>query len=94
MAGRATEGLYPISVVTEMTGVGAHTLRGYERAGLLQPARTAGGMRLYSPRDVAMVRHAAALAAGGVNRTGIRRILQLEAEVAALRAELDAHRRS
>lgn len=34
----AAEGLYPISVVTEMTGVGARPLRGYERAGLLHPA--------------------------------------------------------
>ncbi|MEH0954678.1 MerR family transcriptional regulator [Micromonospora sp. CPCC 205554] len=83
------QGLYPISVVTEMTGLGAHTLRGYERAGLLQPARTAGGMRLYSPRDVAIVRRAAALAAEGINVTGIRRILQLEAEVALIRAEFD-----
>ncbi|WP_369938693.1 MerR family DNA-binding transcriptional regulator [Plantactinospora sp. BB1] len=41
--------MFSISVVTEMTGLGAHTLRGYERAGLLRPARTAGGMRLYSP---------------------------------------------
>jgi hypothetical protein len=82
------EGLYPISVVTEMTGLGAPTLRGYERAGLLQPARTAGGMRLYSPRDVALVRRAAVLAAEGINLTGIRRILGLEAQLAALQARL------
>ncbi|MEH0830889.1 MerR family transcriptional regulator, partial [Micromonospora sp. CPCC 205714] len=48
-----------------------------------------GGMRLYSPRDVAIVRRAAALAAEGINVTGIRRILQLEAEVALIRAEFD-----
>jgi DNA-binding transcriptional MerR regulator len=83
------EGLYPISVVTEMTGLGAQTLRGYERAGLLRPARTAGGMRLYSPRDVTLVRRAAALAGDGINLTGIRRVLQLEAAVASLRADLD-----
>ncbi|HEX5200906.1 MerR family transcriptional regulator [Paractinoplanes rhizophilus] len=83
-----SEGLYPISVVTEMTGLGAPTLRGYERAGLLQPARTAGGMRLYSPRDVTLVRRAAVLAAEGINLTGIRRILALEAQVSALQARL------
>jgi MerR family transcriptional regulator/heat shock protein HspR len=93
LADRRAEGLYAISVVAEMTGLGAHTLRGYERAGLLQPARTGGGMRLYSPRDVALVRHAAALAADGINLTGIRRILALEAEVASLRAEVDGLRR-
>ncbi|WP_084599861.1 MerR family transcriptional regulator [Actinoplanes subtropicus] len=85
---RETQGLYPISVVTELTGLGAYTLRGYERAGLLQPARTAGGMRLYSPRDVTLVRRAATLAAEGANLTAIRRILALEAQVSALRAKL------
>ena len=94
LADQQTQGLYPISVVTEMTGLGAHTLRGYERAGLLQPARTAGGIRLYSPRDVTIVRRAAALAAEGINVTGIRRILQLEAEVASLRAGFDGVRQA
>ena len=37
LPGRPEDGLYPISVVTELTGIGAHTLRGYERAGLLRP---------------------------------------------------------
>jgi len=82
------EGLFPISVVTELTGVGAHTLRGYERAGLLQPARTDGGMRRYSGNDVTVIRRAAALSGEGINLAGIRRILALEAELAALRAQI------
>jgi DNA-binding transcriptional MerR regulator len=86
------EGLFPISVVTELTGVGAHTLRGYERAGLLRPARSDGGMRRYSTNDLAVVRRAAALSGEGVNLAGIRRILALEAEVASLRAEMRAVR--
>ena len=84
------EGLFPISVVTELTGIGAHTLRGYERAGLLRPARTDGGMRRYSSNDLALVRRAAALSGEGVNLAGVRRILALEAELAALRAEIGA----
>lgn len=43
-------------------------------------------MRLYSPRDVTLVRRAAVLAAEGINLTGIRRILALEAQVSALQA--------
>jgi MerR family transcriptional regulator/heat shock protein HspR len=88
LPGRPDEGLYPISIVTELTGVAAHTLRGYERAGLLRPARSDGGMRRYSARDLAVVVRAAELAAEGINLTGIRRILGLEAELSALRAEL------
>lgn len=92
LPGEPDEGLFPISVVTELTGVGAHTLRGYERAGLLRPARTGGGMRRYSSNDLVTVRRAAALSGEGVNLAGIWRILALEAEVAALRAEIDALR--
>jgi MerR family transcriptional regulator/heat shock protein HspR len=84
------DGLYPISVVTELTGIGAHTLRGYERAGLLRPARTDGGMRRYSANDLAVVARAAELTGDGVNLAGVRRILALEAELASLRAALEA----
>jgi MerR family transcriptional regulator/heat shock protein HspR len=89
LPGGPDEGLYPISVVTDLTGVGAHTLRGYERAGLLRPARSDGGMRRYSSNDLAVVRRAAVLSRDGVNLAGIRRILALEAEVASLRARID-----
>ena len=67
-------------------------MRVYERAELLRPARTDGGMRRYSSTDVAVVRRAAALSGEGINLTGIRRILALEAEVASLRGEIDALR--
>jgi DNA-binding transcriptional MerR regulator len=87
-AGVPDEGLFPISVVTELTGVGAHTLRGYERAGLLRPARSDGGMRRYSVNDLVVVRRAAALSGEGVNLAGIQRILALESELAALRAQI------
>jgi MerR family transcriptional regulator, heat shock protein HspR len=82
------QGLYPISVVTELTGVSAHTLRGYERAGLLTPARTDGGTRRYSNNDLDQLRRIAALTGDRVNLAGIRRIILLEHEVGALRAEL------
>jgi DNA-binding transcriptional MerR regulator len=89
-AGVPDEGLFPISVVTELTGVGAHALRGYERAGLLRPARSDGGMRRYSANDLAVVRRVATLAGEGVNLAGIRRILALEGELASLHAQLAA----
>jgi DNA-binding transcriptional MerR regulator len=85
---RSDLGLYPISVVRDLTGIEAHTLRGYERAGLLAPARTAGGARRYSDNDVARLRRIAMLSVGGINLEGIRRILALEQEVADLRSEM------
>jgi MerR family transcriptional regulator, heat shock protein HspR len=86
----SAQGLYPISVVTELTGIGAHTLRGYERAGLVIPARTEGGTRRYSDNDVARLRRILTLVGDGINLTGVGRILQLEAELAALRAQIAA----
>jgi DNA-binding transcriptional MerR regulator len=82
------QGIYPISVVTELTGISAHTLRGYERAGLLVPARTDGGTRRYSDNDLARLRQITALSDDRVNMAGIRRIIELERELAELRAEI------
>lgn len=90
----ADQGLYPISVVTELTGIGAHTLRTYERAGLLTPARTNGGTRRYSDNDLVRLRRIAVLVTHGVNLAGIRQILLLERELDDLRAEVTWLRRS
>jgi MerR family transcriptional regulator, heat shock protein HspR len=81
-------GLYPISVVSELTGLSPHILRAYERAGLLAPTRTDGGTRRYSDNDLARLRRITLLADDRVNLAGIRRIIELEAELAALRAEI------
>jgi DNA-binding transcriptional MerR regulator len=85
-------GLYPISVVTELTGIEPHTLRGYERAGLLTPLRTDGGSRRYSANDLARLRRIVTLSGLRVNLEGIRRIMLLEQEVAALKDEIVALR--
>lgn len=80
---------YVISVAAELAGMHPQTLRIYERRGLLQPARTRGGDRRYSDADIARLRRIAELTAAGLNVEGIRRIMDLEAEVARLRDEVD-----
>ena len=80
---------YVISVAAELAGMHPQTLRIYERRGLLQPARTRGGNRRYSEADIARLRRIADLTAAGMNVEGIRRIMDLEAEVARLRDEVD-----
>ncbi|HEY8454744.1 MAG TPA: MerR family transcriptional regulator [Actinopolymorphaceae bacterium] len=82
-------GVYAISVVSELTGVQPHTLRAYERAGLLKPARTRGGNRLYSDNDLDRLRRIGDLAATGLNFAGIRAVLELEQANQALREELE-----
>lgn len=62
-------------------------------SGLVAPYRTQGGTRRYSAQDVERVLRIATLLAQGHNLAGIRRILELEAEVERLRAEVTTLRR-
>ena len=65
-------------------------LRVYERRGLLEPARTAGGTRLYSEADIEVLRRIAELLGEGLNLAGIKQVLLLEAEIVALKKDQGA----
>ena len=80
--------LYVISVAAELAGVHAQTLRIYERKGLVAPARTSGGSRRYSDRDIAMLNRISQLTSEGLNLAGVKRVLELEERVAALERKL------
>lgn len=80
--------VFAISVAAERADMQIQNLRVYERRGLLEPARTAGGTRLYSEADILVLRRIADLLAEGLNLAGIARVLALEAEVARLRRRL------
>ena len=77
--------VYVISVAAGLTGLYPQTLRQYDRAGLVSPGRTGGGGRRYSLRDVAQLREVLRLSGEGVSLEGIKRVLDLENEVVALR---------
>ncbi len=81
--------VYVISVAAELAGVHPQTLRIYERRGLLDPSRTEGGSRRFSDADIERLERIQALTASGLNLEGVRRVLELEAEIEALRAELE-----
>ncbi|MGH8861124.1 MAG: heat shock protein transcriptional repressor HspR [Jatrophihabitantaceae bacterium] len=86
--------VFVISVAAQLAGMHAQTLRQYDRLGLVTPGRTGGGGRRYSARDVALLREVQRLSQqDGVNLAGVKRIIELEAHVDALRrrvAELAA----
>ena len=84
--------VYIISVAAELTGVHPQTMRIYERKGLLDPSRTDGGSRRFSEMDLDRLRHIQALTTAGLNLEGVRRVMELEAEVARLHGELEATR--
>ncbi|GAC1384653.1 MAG: hypothetical protein NVSMB48_20310 [Marmoricola sp.] len=77
--------VYVISVAAELTGLHPQTLRQYDRIGLVSPGRTGGGGRRYSLRDLELLREVAELTASGIGLEGVRRILDLERQVATLR---------
>ncbi len=83
------QAVYVISVAAELAGVHPQTLRIYERKGLVDPGRTSGGSRRYSDADIALLRRIQELTADGLNLAGVKRVLELEAEVASLRARCD-----
>jgi len=82
--------VYIISVAAELAGVHPQTLRIYERKGLVAPKRTAGNTRRYSDRDIALLRQIQDLTQeGGINLAGVKMIIELQAELDALRSETD-----
>ena len=82
-------GVFAISVAAEMTSMQVQNLRVYERRGLLEPDRTAGGTRLYSPDDIDRLHRIRQLLAAGLNLAGIAAVLALEEENARLRDRIE-----
>jgi MerR family transcriptional regulator, heat shock protein HspR len=78
-----------ISAAARMAGMHPQTLRQYDRMGLVQPGRAAGGGRRYSVRDVALLREVQRLSQDdGVNLAGIKRIIELEQATYELQQQL------
>ena len=80
--------MFVISVAAELSGMHPQTLRSYDRMGIVSPGRATGGGRRYSQRDIELLRAVAELTASGIGIEGVRRILELEHQVAALQARI------
>lgn len=81
--------VFVISIAAQLAGMHAQTLRQYDRLGLVTPGRTGGGGRRYSARDVALLREVQRLSQDeGINLAGIKRIIELESHVDALRQRM------
>jgi len=84
----STRGVFGITTAAELSGSDPQSLRLYERRGLLEPARTHGGTRRYSPDDLSRVQRIRELLAAGLNLAGIALVLDLEQANASLRDQL------
>ncbi len=85
--------VYMIGIASELIGVHPQTLRMYEQKGLLRPRKSIKNTRLYSQEDVELGRHIKKLTQElGMNLAGVRKVIDLERQVARLEAEVRALR--
>jgi MerR family transcriptional regulator/heat shock protein HspR len=97
-----TEPRYVISVAAKMVGVQTHTLRYYERVGIIEPSRSRGNIRLYSETDIVRLKRVKTLVDDmGVNLAGVeviirimQQMLELQNQVQELESELDKLRQA
>jgi MerR family transcriptional regulator/heat shock protein HspR len=81
---------YVISIAARMLGVQNHTLRYYERIGIIRPYRSPGNIRLYSERDIAQLRRVKTLMDDlGVNLAGIEIILRMTMRITELQRQIE-----
>jgi MerR family transcriptional regulator, heat shock protein HspR len=83
----AERGVFMISVAAELAHMHPQTLRMYETRGLIAPQRSPKNTRLYSQRDVELLRRIQQLTAEGLNLAGVERVLALEQRVEELEGE-------
>jgi MerR family transcriptional regulator, heat shock protein HspR len=85
MAREQSEPRYVISVAAKILGIQTHTLRYYERIGVIEPSRSRGNIRLYSETDLEQLRRVKALIEDlGVNLAGAEVILRMAHQIATL----------
>ena len=91
---------YVISIAARILGIQSYTLRYYEKIGIIEPSRSVGNIRLYSDRDIALLRRVKILMDDlGVNLAGTevilrmaQRMTELQQQVKELEAELKQSR--
>ena len=84
-----SEPCYVISVAARMLGLHAQTLRYYERAGMIEPSRSAGNRRLYSTEDIDQLRRIKTLIDDlGVNLAGVEVILRMGERMADMERQM------
>lgn len=81
---------YVISIAAKILGVRTHTLRYYEKIGIIEPSRSQGKIRLYSQRDLEELRRMKSLIDElGVNLAGAEVILRMAKQIAELKQQIE-----
>ena len=84
-----TEPRYVISIAAKMLSIQTHTLRYYEKIGIIEPSRSRGNIRIYSERDMAQLRQVKTLMDDlGVNLAGVEVILRMAQRITELQRHM------
>ena len=80
---------YFISVAAKMSGLHVQTLRYYEKAGIVEPTRSEGNIRLYSEQDIERIKRIKTLINElGVNLAGVDVIMRMAERMSQLEAQI------
>lgn len=86
----SNEPRYVISIAARILGIQSHTLRYYERIGIIEPSRSRGNIRLYSERDIGQLRRIKTLMDDlGVNLAGVEVILRMSQRMTDLQNRVE-----
>ena len=81
---------YVISVAARILGIRTYTLRYYEKIGILEPHRSRGNIRLYSDRDILLLRQMKTLMEDlGINLAGAEVILRMAQRMTELQQDVE-----
>jgi MerR family transcriptional regulator/heat shock protein HspR len=97
MKSQENEPRYVISIAAKIIGIETHTLRYYEKIGLVQPFRSRGNVRYYSENDIEQLRHIKTLICDmGINPAGVevvtrmlKKMREMQQEINELTAEIE-----
>jgi MerR family transcriptional regulator/heat shock protein HspR len=90
MNSQESEPRYVISVAARIVGIESHTLRYYERLGLLQPYRSDGNVRYYSEIDIERLRYIRTLTDDlGLNLAGVEVVTRMAQKMAEMQKKIE-----
>jgi len=90
MNSQDSEPRYVISVAARIVGIETHTLRYYERLGLLQPYRSEGNVRYYSEGDIERLRYIRTLTDDlGLNLAGVEVVTRMAQKMAEMQKQIE-----
>ncbi len=87
---RDNEPRYVISIAARMLNIQTHTLRYYEKVGIIEPSRSRGNIRLYSERNIAYLKQLKTLMNDlGINLAGAEVILRMGQHITELQHNIE-----